>query len=329
MPEKKDDLLKLLESYREALVFWVSGINASNSEIQAAEVSEPLGELAKLAKLIKAHSTKVGIIFKPENLKKDKNAALSTLKKLPETTVLLMSVISQLKPSVLSNLYYNEITSTVKLLLEVIINFVNELELLVKDEQQSSNERLVSVGQVWTNCDLLSGLAEGGKIAFLASKTKQSIAIVGDGLEEFEEWAENPEAFDDDPFLLSDEDEEEEIEKAPVPASDNDEVLVFAKKWAQKIKLIKLLLTSLTRSLPTSTSGQNIDDIYNVQKTLVVNVDKFILDLMLEQDPAAVKDVGDAIDKGCLKIMKIVKDANSKSESKVKWVTAWHAKYTA
>lgn len=329
MPEKKDDLLKLLESYREALVFWVSGIHASNSEMQAAEVSEPLGELAKLAKLIKAHSTKVGIIFKPENLKKDKNAALSTLKKLPETTVLLMSVIPQLKPSVLSNLYYNEITSTVKLLLEVIINFVNELELLVKDEQQSSNERLVSVGQVWTNCDLLAGLAEGGKIAFLASKTKQSIAIVGDGLEEFEEWAANPEAFDDDPFLLSDEDEEEEIEKAPVPASDNEEVLVFAKKWAQKIKLIKLLLTSLTRSLPTSTSGQNIDDIYNVQKTLVVNVDKFILDLMLEQEPAEVKDVGDAIDKGCLKIMKIVKDANSKSESKVKWVTAWHAKYTA
>lgn len=329
MPVEKDELLKLIESYREALQFWESGIGASNSDIKAAEVSEPLGELAKLAKLIKAHTTKVGIIFKPENLKKDKNAALGTLKKLPETTVLLMSVMPQLKPSELSNLFYNEITSTVKLLLEVIINFVNELELLVKDEEQHSNERLVSVGQVWTNCDLLTRLAEGGKIAFLASKTKQSIAIVGDGLEEFEEWAENPEAFDDDPFLLSDEEEEDEIEKVPIPESDSEEVLIFAKKWAQKIKLIKLLLTSLTRSLPTNTLGKNIDDIYNVQKTLVVSVDKFILDLMLEQEPAEVKEIGDAIDEGCFKIMKIVKDANSKSESKVKWVTAWHAKYTA
>lgn len=332
MTDGKTELLKLIESYDEALRFWKSSLEASNVEIKAAKVEEPLEELAKLAKLIRAHTTKVGIIFKPENLKKDKHAALSTLKKLSETTVLLMSVVPQLEPATLSKIYYNEIVATIKLLLDVILKFVNDLKVLVNDED-SQDERLVSVGQVWTNCDELTKLVDNGKVAYLSGKTKQSIAILGDGLEEFEEWAENPESFDEDPFLLSD-DEEEDEEKPPVSEDEeeettDEEVSIFAKKWAQKIKLIKLLLTSLTRSLPTNTSGQSIDDIYNIQKTLVNNVDKFILDLMLEQQPEELKELGDSIDKNCFKIMKIVKEANTKSESKIKWVTAWHSKYTA
>ena len=51
-------------------------------------IDNPQQELIKLIKLIKAHTTKVGIIFKPTNLFKDPNVAYNTLEELSETLVL-------------------------------------------------------------------------------------------------------------------------------------------------------------------------------------------------------------------------------------------------
>lgn len=355
MSKTKSDLVSLTESYKEALEYWYQCLDPTKptiNQIKSAKVSNPIDELIKLTNLIKAHSTKVGIIFKPETLKNQYDVAHSTLGKLSESIVLIMSIIPQLKSQDLSKIFYEEIINNLRLLINANIGLSKELYALSKDDIEATSEentngsdnRLVSIGQIWSNCDLTITLLQNGKIAFLTSKIKVGISLIVDGLDEFEEWIENPDDFDnDDPFGLNDEDfsdEEEDDEREPPISSkdelsddednsiNNEKLVEFAKKSLQKFKLIKLLLTSLNKSLPSNVSGEKLDNIYDLQKKLVNCIDKLILDLMLDQQVDEVtKEFSEEIDKTCKKIIKILNEVNKSDELKVKWVNTWSIKY--
>lgn len=352
MAKDRSDLKKLILSFKEALQYWqtwLEGSSNSLSEVKAAEVSNPLEELDKLAKLIRAHTTKVGIVFKPDTIVKGTDAAFSTLQKLSESLVLIISLISQLENKIISTMFHKEILNSVRLLIESNIQFAEELaavEVNSGEESQpaleSNNEdeidgRLVSVGKIWSNCDALSKLIKDGELGVLSKKIKQSIILIEDGLDEFEEWAENPDDFDmdDDPFGFS----ENESDEADVPPTneaaeeegnkeEKEKLIKFAQLWLSKIKLIKLLLTSVTRSLPSVTSGDVINNIYEVQRLLVNKIDTLVVDLMLGQevDEESVLNSKDII-KMCDKLIKIVKDVNKLNENKVKWCVAWDSKF--
>jgi len=352
MAKDRSDLKKLILSFKEALQYWhtcLEGSSNSLSEVKAAEVSNPLEELDKLAKLIRAHTTKVGIVFKPDTIVKGTDAAFSTLQKLSESLVLIISLISQLENKIISTMFYKEILNGVRLLIESNIQFAEELaavEVNSGEESQpaleSNNDdeidgRLVSVGKIWSNCDALSKLIKDGELGVLSKKIKQSIILIEDGLDEFEEWAENPDDFDmdDDPFGFSD----DETDEANVPPTngaaeeegnkeEKEKLIKFAQLWLSKIKLIKLLLTSVTRSLPSVTSGDVINNIYEVQRLLVNKIDTLVVDLMLGQevDEESVLNSKD-ITKMCDKLIKIVKDVNNLNENKVKWCVAWNSKF--
>ena len=272
MAKDRLDLKNLIQSFKEALQYWLVCLESSNtslSEIKAAEVTNPLEELDKLAKLIRAHTTKVGIVFKPETLIKSTDAAFNTLQKLSESLVLIISLVSQLKSKIISDMFYKEILNSVRLLIESNSQFADELTTMELDTSEGSETqapashsengidgRLVSVGKIWSNCDALSKLVKDGELGVLSKKIKQSIILIEDGLDEFEEWAENPDDFDmdDDPFGFSD-DESEEEDAPPtneIPEKENgnkegkENLIEFSQLWLSKIKLIKLLLTSLT-----------------------------------------------------------------------------------
>lgn len=353
MTRTRDDLVQLLASYKEALIYWQSCFTTSFSGVSSSKVASPLDELVKLAKLIKAHTTKVGIIFSPENLKGLEEAAYNVVQKLSETAVLLVSLVAQLEKKETSKLLYDEILGHLSLIIASNIAFTEELTVIEEEinstkeaerkdgkedkedkedqnDPNATNKRLVSVGRIWASCDALVKLLEGGKLGLLSSKTKQSILMLDDGLDEFAEWAENPEEMDD-PFGFSDDESEEEEPPKEEPELDNEdraELIAYAKKWLQKIKLIKLLLTSLTRSLPSFTAGEDIDNIYTIQRSIVTLVDKLIVDLMMDQVvDEKTAEYATSIDKACKGIVKIVKNANKNSENKVKWCVAWVSKY--
>lgn len=350
MSEIKIDLKSFLNSCKEALEFWRKNFQEAktfSSEIKPAKTENPLEELVKLAKLIKAHTTKVGIVFKPETLLKEQGPALSCSQKLSESIVFLISIILQLDPNDTSKIFYDEIVEYARLLLDCYGSLVDELILLEQGKIESNPEqdtesdiRLISVGRIWSQCDALITLVEKGKLGLLSKKIKQSVSLIDDGLEEFEEWTENPGNFDDDdPFGFSDEEDEDEDEDSVPPVENNktksdsedsvsDEVIEFSKLWLSKIKLIKLLLNSLTKSLPSVTSGEDINSIYSAQRAIVTLIDGLIVDLMLDGIvDDEIKAYTTNISKNCYKLISIVKSANKLNENKVKWCVAWDAKF--
>ncbi|ABN65485.2 predicted protein [Scheffersomyces stipitis CBS 6054] len=359
MSKTKADLKDLLASYKEAVLYWSSAFeNAEEfSGIQAAKVNKPLDELLKLAKLIKAHTTKVGIIFKPENLKKDANPAFTTLSKLSETLILLVSVVVQLRPSEISQLYYDELLKGIKQLMDSNKELSHELTLIFDSQNDENTEntpskdsdemdkRLVSVGKIWSNCDVLISMINNGALALLTDKIKQSVLLIEDGFEEFAEWTENVEEIDDDPFGFSDDefsDEESEDDAHPPVAEDKDnkseddgengedveELKKFAQLWLKKIELVKLLISSFKKSLPLSTSGSSIDSIYAIQFGLVKLIDKFIVDLMLDRTiDGEIEEYTGAITKESVKLAKLARDIHAKNNKKAKWYEAWETKF--
>ncbi|CCE83806.1 Piso0_004395 [Millerozyma farinosa CBS 7064] len=366
MARTKEDLEELLVSFKEALEFWISCFRNEKefSKIKAAEVTNPFDEFLKLISLIRAHTTKVGIVFKPHTWDKEPEAAFNALESLSKTVVFLLSLCSQLKPTMISQLFHTEVIDATKSLIDSIYSLSTELLSLVHQENTKSDTsaeaketsqgqtddesdiRLISVGKIWSNCDALEALVKGGSLGVLAKKLKQSLALVNDGLDEFEEWSKDPDAFedDDDPFGFdsdsdSDESNDEEKDRIHDNGSDteslnnkpNDKVKLqeFAQLWLSKIKLIKLLLSSLAKSLPSSSSENIIDAIHESQKEIVSLIDKLIVTLMLDKyvDDDCVKYTK-KIETDCKNIIKMVESASNGDEKKIRWCQAWNTKFS-
>lgn len=344
----------IIKAFQDAVEFW--SINCSEGDLSAvppAKTDNPLGEVVKIVKLIRAHATKVGIIFEPSKLKKQISAAEKTVTDMSKSYVLYMSALAQISPAKVSELFYKEILSISQSLLDNTTAFCKELALLeeeskdetANDEAKESepsnqvNQRLASVGKLWTNCDDLVKLVESGNLKFLERKTRMHLTLIEDGLDEFSDWAENPEEVDDeDPFGL-DEDYSDTGDKVPSleeDYSDNDEdtlekrkqLISYSKLWLQKFKLVKLLFFSINKSLPTIPAGADIDEIYRVEALICKEVDLLIVELMLNQIiDDEVHEHSKAIDKSCFAILSIIKKANKNNDAKTKWCGSWLSKY--
>lgn len=332
---------EIVGAFQDALEFWGLHLGQDGHNLKEhvppATVSNPLEELAKLAKLIKAHTTRVGIIFEPSKLRKQTDAAYNTVSELSKSFVMYISALALLSPEKISNLFFQEIAHVSKNLVDTALLFAAELRKLEELDEESevgeneSNPRLVSVGKMWSVCDELVKLIEVGNLKFLEQKTRMQLLLIEDGLDEFAEWAENPEEFDDeDPFGLDDDvsidakvpnDEDE-------PSEDKLALTEYCKQWLQKFKLVKLLFLSINKSLPTITAGPDIDEIYRSQVIISREIDRLIVELMMNQELSEqVDEHAKAVDKACFKILKIVRSASKNNEAKVKWCSSWETKY--
>lgn len=353
MNNQLDDILNAFEEALECWGLALSGSSDGLSAIRPATVEQPLNELNKVVKLIKAHTTKVGIIFEPTKLVKQSEAAYSTLSDLSKSIVLFMSIVAQLTPEKISSLFYKEIVSVSHILIESTTSLASELKKLRNDTRDgidatltdikttSTDLRLVSVGKIWSVCDDLVKLVEEGNLKFLEKKTRVQLSLLDDGLDEFAEWAENPEDFED-PFGL-DEFSDEEADEGGFADSNSEsdteessedlvkkkeELASYAKQWVQKFKLVKLLFLSINKSLPSIIKGSYIDEIYKTESDICKESDLLIVELMMNR--SLLEDVQEhavAVDKACFKILAIVKNANRNNDKKIKWCGSWESKY--
>lgn len=336
----ESDVRGFISSFREGLQLYLTtlGSKSALSKLKSSNVEDPPQEVIKISKLLFAHATKLGIVFKP---KVSTNAAYNQLKETSSVFLLLMSLIGQFNAETYSLLFQTELVEGIKKLISSYILFLNEAEGIDFNKELDGDEktedktegRLVSVGMIWDNCKELESLVNGGKLALLNKRLKQSIGLIEDAIEEFSEWLEDPTVVDDeDPFGI-----ESDFSGSEEEGEDNDEkpeidpvTLELAETWSNKVKLIKLLISSLTKSLPNDDkkiNGEEADDFNKQQNGLIEQVDDLFSTFFMNGSLYELKQITKNIEKQCLTIIDFVKQLSEGDEKKTRWLTAWQDKF--
>ncbi|KAH3671203.1 hypothetical protein WICMUC_004720 [Wickerhamomyces mucosus] len=331
----EEELRSLLTSFSEGLSLYQQVLAAKNlSEIKSPKVDNLKDETIKILKLIYAHTTKIGIAFRPPVAV---NAAYSQVKEVSQFFLLLISTMSLYEQdSSYSNFYTTELIEQVRKLVSTYISFLAELQKLEFDEKKGENEetvdsRLVSIGIIWDQCTTTEVLVTEGNLGLLKKNIKQSIKIIEDALDEFGEWLEDPQKYDEaDPFGLGDvasEDEGSQKEEEEVDPS----LVLLGKRWKEKLKLVKLLLSSLIKSLPDNEErieGKDLDIFDKEQKYLIEQVDELVAGFFLNLSLYEVEKIARIIEKQSGHLIDLVTNLNENDEKKVKWLNIWMERFS-
>lgn len=326
------ELRSLMASFSEVLQVSKDSIFSDQSTSNDFKVQDLKDETLKLVKLIYAHTTKIGIAFRPPV---SIDAAYSQLKDISKYFVLLISIVSLYEHDRnFSKFFVSEVKAQIVKLITVYINFLRELNGLNFSEKQNIQAecvdgRLVNIGITWDICDALQRLINGGNLELLKKNIKESIALVEDVHKEFGEWIESPEKVDDsDPFGFNDKDEEEDEEEDDEEDDEtlDPEALLLAKRWLGKVKLIKLLLGSLSKSLPSDESGINgkdLDVFNQEQYKLIEHVDDLVAGFFVWSSLYELESTSKKISKQSEHLIELVNELNKGDENKVKWLKIW------
>ncbi|KAH3681151.1 hypothetical protein WICPIJ_007846 [Wickerhamomyces pijperi] len=334
----EEELRVFIKSFAEILKVSKDSLYAETVEDNNVKAQDLTAESIKLIQLIYAHTTKIGIAFRPPV---SINAAYAQIKEISQYFFLLVSLVPlfQEDPK-FSKFFVSELKVQVSKLISTYTNFLKELGELnftEKADASTSNSvdhRLVSIGITWDMCDGLKKLILGGNLELLKENLKQSIALVDDAFEEFGEWIELPEKCDDtDPFGFNGAEEDDDDDDASENGDDKDDsehidpqLLSMAKKWHSKVKLIKLLLSSLSKSLPTDESGikgADLEKFNQEQDHLIGLVDDLVSSFFTWSPIGDVQSYADEIVEQCKNLIEMVKMLNKGDDSKIKWLKIW------
>lgn len=318
----EEDLRKLIASFHEGLELYNKTLSESLEDVRNEPLENPNSELSKLAQLLYAHATKIGIAFRPPV---SINASYEQLRETSSKLLLIVGLVAQFEPRAWSQLYHDEVVSQVREVISAFITLLDELEQLdFKDDSSENSEgRLISVGKVWDSCKSLEELMSLGNIGLLSKQIKLSIGIVEDASSELSEWLLDPYVETD---ILIGQDKEGEDD------DDDDEVshdtLEFANQWITKVKMLKLLLSSLAKSLPTKVADGSLLDRFNKeQKSLSANVDDLVCDIFLNQDKEQLDQNAQRVQDQSKLLIKLVRDLNKGDDKKTMWLDLWLEKF--
>ncbi|GMM33456.1 hypothetical protein DASC09_007810 [Saccharomycopsis crataegensis] len=283
-------------------------------KIEAASVDSPLDEFIKISVLIHSNATKLGLVFKYPLPQTNYNAAYKQLKDYFELYALLMSLVSQInKENKFSVLFYDTILSTLSTLFSINEFVSEEIASILgfsasssKEEIEKKNKnRLVVIGKIWNTCDEFKELLQNGELSLLNSELKSSVTLIGDALLDFEAWLENPEEVEDDPFGFDDFSDEEgetkEETNEPVNEAELAEKVEIGKKWVEKVKLIKILLSIIGKSLANikkekgKITTAQLNDVFNSQSNVVGEIDELVSSLAMGGSVKEVKEIADEL----------------------------------
>ncbi|KAG7927728.1 hypothetical protein KL925_002086 [Ogataea polymorpha] len=326
--KSKEDIKQLLQSLDEAIAAWRPLLNLETHEepcLKSSQVTNPLEELSKLGQLIHAHTTKVGIVYKPPISPDNFHACFVEVESVTRSLVMLVSLCSQLieEKKKYSTLYIQKVLDEVNALLGTFSVLNNELSgLLDIQDSDADSTRLVSVAKIWEICDNLSSLVRWGASGVLRAKFKESATLLADGLEEYEEWLESPSADNGDFFEESD--HEDETEQKEVDA----DLVSYGSKWVQKLKLIKLLFTSMDKNIGktqhTEKLSSKLDRMNSARLEIGLLVDEFISAIIYDMDQTAAQKYALQLVQACMSLTEAVSQLEPK---KVKWFDTWKTKF--
>lgn len=335
-------------------------------KIQASTVEKPLDELIKLVVLIHSNVTKIGLVFKYPLAGSNYNAAYKQLQEFSNIFTLLISVVSQinlenkysklLKKNIVSKLgkvflVNEEIVQEIGKVLE--FGNANEKNDVSKADIDAKNkQRLVAIGKLWNACDEFQKVLKEGEVVLLNNEIKQSNKMVNDAVTDLEEWIENPEEIDDDPFGINDfsdveddnlednnDDDTQSLdsEKKEDEDAELEDKIKLAKVWLNKIKLIKLLFTLLSSTLkkhvadPASVGNKMLNEIYQQQFETVAAIDELVSSLTMGGSLKELQTVFEGLVKTAQQLKGSLESLNkvhkSGNEKAVELLESWNKKF--
>lgn len=339
----EEELRQVLKSFQEGLQLYDNTLKLKQTKkIKSSKVEDPLEELVKISKLIFAHGTKLGIVFKTPVAV---SAAYKQVREVSEVMLLLMSLVGQLDSEKYSELFTSEVIFLIRKLIQSIDAFIAEVLLLdfkdegkggadgAKEETEGAEGRLIGVGKIWENCNNLEKTVNLKPVGLLSIKIRQSISMVNDGIGEVEEWIEDP-CSSEDPFGINDDfddafDEEQQEQEQQEKSEIEPELVDYITEWNKKLKLIKLLYSSFIKSLPSAETiaGKEIDLLNRLQNELIVSIDEFVSTIFLISEKSDITEFTDKINSNVKSIVAKLEQLNEE-ESKLKWLKSWNEKYS-
>ncbi|VEU20005.1 DEKNAAC100296 [Brettanomyces naardenensis] len=361
----KNDIEKLLASLKNAIDYWVctmspegQRLNTSNqassttTRIQESHLSLPLEELIKLTSLVHARATKLGIVFKPPIIEENYHACYVELNEGVRNLILLVSLSKQLtvEEQKYSKLLVRDLLRSIKVLLTSYSGLLGELEQTLGvggDNTSDESYRLVSVGKIWEACGGIQDNVHQGSSGLLKRRLKQTNQLIADALNEYEDWLANPvvENFDEGFGEVEDDEDDEEQDteaegKSPseTPGLESDaevevdsDLVALGKQWGSKIKMVRLLVSSLDKSIPSSkytiSFSKSIDLLDARMPKLSEAVDDVVASVIYDQDLDGAKEAGKTLIDGAMEVASLVKKMNMHSQTRIRWIDTWTKKF--
>lgn len=308
--------------------------------------SDPLSEIQKLSQLIKAHSTKIGIVCQASKFFHNYPAVFQELQGFTNAVFYLLSILPLFhhdKDDAWAEYMVKRLDSLILSLLKGVSALCDEMEKMFKEgeiasSEKSDNDRLFSIGVIWAACDSLEELAKKGNFQLLSDSIYNSCALVDDVLKDIDSWLMDPQFGDE--LLLDEESSDSETEiKSGTPS---DEVLIlkrmetFLIEWKTNLRMIKLLLSSFAKSLVSNVynckecKGSTLDKLDSLQLLVVERVDEFMSDVFMSDASFQKEDFNDdilSLDDSLSKMVKVIKKLNTRDPKKTRWIQVWENKY--
>lgn len=341
----KKQITELLDSSVAAVEKWIGVLAPGragqkltgilSSSVEASHVDNPLDEFPKFMGLVHSHATKLGLVFKAPIDEENYHACWKELKQSMSVLVLLMSLTKQLRSqqSKYSQMLTVELCDGIKTLLVSVRSLLLDLRAELCESTDShcavKSGRLVSVGRVWESCQTVEKTVENGSSGLLKQRIKQSNRIVTDALKEYESWLANPGKSDDfdwdDGSDNSNEDTEESHEVDP-------KLVDFAQVWDKKMKMVRLLMGSLGKSIPSSRYTVKFSkaiDLLNEKRLKVgERTDDLVASVIYDEDLEEAREAAKELRTEATDVAEIVKKMNAGNSMRIKWMETWELKFS-
>lgn len=253
----------LITSTLALLQQFATSLSPSSDRPETTPIEDPPNPLRILgdsARLVKAHTTKLGLLainkpFTP-------SAITKVLKELSATCLPAMMSAVQIceqEKTVWGSFLRREVELRVLRVFKELQSLLHELQAIAAGaEQTGRRDTLSSTGVVWESCDAVIDLEKLGLGGLALQKAEQYRDTIKDAIEELKEWAEGEDLEHEGQgdALLDDEDEAVDGDKdslddifnaANSMPKDRPELVALADQADKKLKKVAILYEALIK----------------------------------------------------------------------------------
>lgn len=294
------DLHAIIQEYNEQIESCLIAVeNAKNDETQ--DSVDSLKALGDAARLCHAHTTKLGIAFKPPV---SVDAAKTTLQKwfeLPVVFVTLYSGILAQEGGDKSDPFVAKVRSQIRSLLQCYKMLLPQLNSAISSSEKKSSDGILQlIGQLWSCCDQLGAISAGDLRQAVAEEIQTCISFA--------------------------EDAETELKEAEDTIKENSSYYsVFAS-----IRLVIILWNAIIKrrcnDAELSLGAQQLKTVLRKTMCISADLDDLVCELSEDED---VEEALKSLSKQVIDLADTVEKKDQASDSFTQWITTFITNYKA